>query len=66
MWVLLSTRLRTWLLVAIAVPVARALIHRAARRAAASKPDGTTSRALTRADTALTRWSTRRRERKQR
>lgn len=63
MWALFSTRLRTWLLVAIAVPVARAVIGPTTRHAAARNPDGTTSRVLTRADATLARWSTHRRER---
>ena len=28
MWLLLSTRLRTWLLIAVALPLARTLVHR--------------------------------------
>jgi len=64
MWVLLSTRLRTWLLLAIAVPVARSIIHRAAQRAAAKDPGSGTSKMLTRADSTLSRWVARRRERR--
>ncbi len=61
MFALLSTRLRTWLLLAIALPAVRTLIHRLARRATATDPHGHTSRILTRADTTLTRWLSRRR-----
>ena len=61
MWALLSTRLRTWLLFAIAVPIARSAVHHAARRAAGNNPDSTTSRTLGRADTALTKLSRRKR-----
>jgi len=59
MFALLSTRLRTWLLLAIALPAVRTLIHRLARRATATHSH--TSRILTRADTTLTRWLSRRR-----
>ncbi len=61
MLALLSTRLRTWLLLAIALPAVRTLIHRLARRATATDPHSHTSRIFTRADTTLTRWLSRRR-----
>lgn len=61
MWALLSTRLRTWLLFAVAVPVVRAGVHHAARRAEERDPHGTSAGALRRADAALTRLSRRRR-----
>ncbi len=61
MLALLSTRLRTWLLVAVALPAVRTVIHRVARRANATDPHSRTSRMLTRADTTLTRWLSRRR-----
>ncbi len=64
MWALLSTRLRTWLLLAIAVPIARRILHRAALRAATKNPGSSTSTMLTRADGTLTRWVDRRRARR--
>ncbi len=60
MWVLLSTRLRTWLLFAVAVPLVRAVVHHAARRAAEGDPSSTVSRTLARLDTTLTKLSRRR------
>lgn len=53
MWALLSTRLRTWLFFAIAVPVVRSLVHRAAARSGT----GTLGNLLRRADSTLTRFS---------
>ncbi len=46
MWYFLSARLRRWLLlaVAVAVPLARTLIHRLARRTAEIHPDTATNR----------------------
>lgn len=41
MWVLLSSRLRTWVLLAIAVPAARAAIRYAAKRIDRDRPDTT-------------------------
>lgn len=57
MWALLSTRLRTWLLFAIAVPVVRSLVHRAAARSGT----GTLGTLLRKADSTLIRFSGRRR-----
>jgi hypothetical protein len=49
MWALLSTRLRTWLLLAVALPLLRAILQRLAARAQARRPDATSTRLLTRA-----------------
>ena len=54
MWVFLSSRLRTWLLLAIALPLARLLAHRLAvattdRRDASAR----TARLLNQADSAV-------------
>ena len=38
MWLLLSTRLRTWLLIAVALPLARTLVHRAAASTQRRRP----------------------------
>jgi hypothetical protein len=51
MWVFLSARLRTWLLLAIAVPLARLLVHRLA--VAADRHDRS-AKLLRRADAAVT------------
>ncbi len=60
MWALLSTRLRTWLLLAIALPTARAIVHRLAVTADQRNPRATTSRLMRHADTTLTSVSGRR------
>jgi hypothetical protein len=54
MWVFLSRRLRAWLLLAIALPLARVLVHRLA--VAAERRDGSdrTARVLRQADSAVT------------
>jgi hypothetical protein len=57
MWVFLSTRLRRWLLMAIALPLARFLVHRLAL--AADRRDARSARLLHRADSAVTAVSRR-------
>ena len=54
MWVLLSSRLRTWLAVALVLPLARSLVHRAGAAKARKDPDSPAAQLLRRADTALT------------
>jgi hypothetical protein len=54
MWVLLSSRLRTWLLMAIALPLIRMLVHRIAERAQRRAPQSSTAKLAGRADAALT------------
>jgi hypothetical protein len=54
MWVFLSARLRTWLLLAIALPLARLLVHRVAVAAARHDPSARRARLLRRADSAVT------------
>jgi hypothetical protein len=51
MWVLLSVRLRRWLLMVIALPLARFLVHRLAL--AADRRDARSARLLHRADSAV-------------
>lgn len=53
MWALLSSRLRTWLLVAIAVPLARAIVHRLSVNADQRNPHAGTSKLIRRADATL-------------
>ena len=54
MWILLTTRLRTWLLIAIALPLARTLVHRAAASTQRRRPDTALATWLRRADATLT------------
>jgi len=67
-WVLLSSRLRTWLMLAVAVPVLRAVLRRASASATRRDPNSTASRALRSAESGLSRLDRRqrRRERRQR
>jgi hypothetical protein len=53
MWVFLSVRLRTWLLLAVALPLARLLVHRLAG-AAGRGPSARTAKLLHQADSAVT------------
>ena len=52
MWALLSGRVRTWLLIAVALPLARLLVHRLA--VTADRHDARSARLLRRADSAMT------------
>ena len=52
MWVFLSARLRAWLFMAIALPLARVLIHRLA--IAADRHDARSAKLLHCADSAVT------------
>src|ERR1700735_1206008 len=54
MWVFLSARLRTWLLLAIALPLARLLVHRLAVTAGRHDPSTRTAKLLRQADSAVT------------
>jgi hypothetical protein len=66
-WVLLSSRLRTWLLLAIAVPILRTVLRRASASASRRDPNSTAARVLRSADTGLSRLDRReRRGRRQR
>jgi hypothetical protein len=51
MWVFLSRRLRIWLLMAVALPLARLLIHRLA--VAAGRHDTNSAKLLQRADSTV-------------
>jgi hypothetical protein len=59
MWVFFSRRLRVWLLLAIALPLSRALVHRLALAAEGRDPSTRTTRALQHADSAVTAVSRR-------
>jgi len=54
MWVFVSARLRTWLLLAIALPLARLLVHRLAVAAERHDPSARRAKLLRRADSAVT------------
>ena len=54
MWVFLSTRLRTWLLLAVALPIVRLVVHRLAVAAGRRDPSARTARLLNQADSAVT------------
>jgi hypothetical protein len=54
MWVFLFARLRAWLLLAIALPLARLLVHSLAIAAERHDPSARTAKLLHRADSAVT------------
>ena len=54
MWVFLSARLRAWLLLAIALPLARLLVHRLAVAAERRDPSARRAKLLHQADSAMT------------
>ncbi len=54
MWVFLTRRLRTWLLLVIALPLARFLVHRLAVAADRRDPAARRARLLNQADSAVT------------
>ncbi|MEO6500683.1 MAG: hypothetical protein ABIQ09_02085 [Jatrophihabitantaceae bacterium] len=64
MWVLLSSRLRTWLLLAIAVPAFRAALRRFSASAARRDPNSTAARRLRSLDSGLSRFDRRDRRRR--
>ena len=59
MWVFFARRLRLWLLLAVALPLSRALVHRLALAAEHRDPSTRTARALHQADSAVTAVSRR-------
>jgi hypothetical protein len=59
MWVFLSARLRTWVLLAVALPTGRLLVHRLALAAERHDPSTRTARALHQVDSAVTAVSRR-------
>jgi hypothetical protein len=54
MWMFLTRRLRAWILLSIALPAARAVVHRLALAADRRDPSARSSRALRQADSAVT------------
>ena len=59
MWAFFSRRLRMWLLLAIALPLARTLVHRLALAAERHAPSTRTAKTLLQADSAVTAVSRR-------
>ena len=59
MWVFLFARMRRWMLLAIALPLARLVVHRLAQAAERRDPSARTARALHHADSAVTAVSRR-------
>jgi hypothetical protein len=59
MWVFFSRRLRMWLLLAIALPLSRALVHKLALAAERRDSSTRTARALHHADSTVTAVSRR-------
>jgi hypothetical protein len=53
MWVFLFARMRRWMLLAIALPLARIVVHRLALAANRRDPSARTARALRHADSAV-------------
>ncbi|MFY9931342.1 MAG: hypothetical protein WAK82_25420 [Streptosporangiaceae bacterium] len=53
MWAFFSRRLRMWVLLAIALPLSRALVHRLALAAERRNPSAKSAKALHQADTAV-------------
>jgi hypothetical protein len=66
MWAFFSRRLRMWLLLAIALPLTRALVHRLALAAERRDPSTKTARTLLHADSAVTSVSQRAARRQER
>ena len=60
MWALLSSRLRTWLFLAVAIPVIRRVVARVAAARDRSHPRARSTSALRRADALLARLQSRR------
>jgi hypothetical protein len=54
MWLLVSRRIRTWVLLAVALPLVRTVVHKTAIREQSRSPDAMPARLLARTDSALT------------
>ncbi|MDQ2810527.1 MAG: hypothetical protein M3Z75_01265 [Actinomycetota bacterium] len=59
MWAFFSRRLRTWLLLAIALPLTRAFVHRLALAAERRDPSTRTAKVLHQSDSTITAVSQR-------
>lgn len=60
MWAFLSTRLRTWVLFAIAIPIVRYLVHRFSQSAQRKRPGARSTSLLTKADSTVSSFASRR------
>lgn len=60
MWVFFSSRLRMWVLFAVAIPIVRALVHRFSQSAQDHRPGARSTSALARADSTLASFADRR------
>ncbi|MCU1690144.1 MAG: hypothetical protein JWN61_1913 [Pseudonocardiales bacterium] len=60
MWAFLSTRLRTWVLFAVAIPVIRYLVHRFSEAAQRKRPGSRSASLLSKADSTLASFASRR------
>lgn len=54
MWMLASRRIRAWVLLAVALPLVRTVVHKAVIREQSRRPDAMPARLLARTDSALT------------
>jgi len=54
MWLFISKRIRTWVLLTVAVPLTRMAVHRLAEAADRHNESARTARALHKADSAMT------------
>ncbi len=63
MWMFLSRRLRAWVMLSIALPAARALVHRLALAADRRDPSARSAKVLRQADSAVNAVSRRTRRR---
>jgi len=59
MWAFFSKRLRLWLLLTVALPLTRSVVHRLALAADRRDPSARTAKALHKADSAVTAVSRR-------
>jgi hypothetical protein len=67
MWLLISKRIRTWLLLTVGLPLTRLAVHRLAVAADRHDESARTTRALRKADSAITavsRHTSRRKDRR--
>lgn len=64
MWAFLSSRLRTWLLIAVALPLVRALLRRISAAAERRRPGARSTRLVGRADSVLQSLADRRSRRR--
>ncbi|UQX88443.1 hypothetical protein M6D93_00210 [Jatrophihabitans telluris] len=65
MWVFLSRRLRTWLALAVAIPLLRAVLRALGARSARRNPTSATTTTLRKAENFLAGLSSRSRRRRQ-